>query len=126
MFLSSSVQVCAQTAAILQHLVVFFSPSMKSCDSASNLATTACLKKINIQTLTKRKKLSVANFRLPSVISSNVSVYRSFTISFLSFSDLSKCCFRPPLPEPQECQVFCSLPTHYATRVALHTGTVLV
>jgi len=24
-----------------------------------------------------------------------------------------------------QCQVLCSLPTHYATRVALHTGTVL-
>jgi len=25
----------------------------------------------------------------------------------------------------QGCQVFCSLPTHYSTSVALHTGTVL-
>ena len=41
------------------------------------------------------------------------------------FSELSKCCFLPSLAEPQECQVYLSLPIHYATRVALHTGTVL-
>jgi hypothetical protein len=41
-----------------------------------------------------------------------------------SVCNLSKCCFLPPGAEPRY-QVFCSLPTHYATRVALHNGTVL-
>jgi len=43
----------------------------------------------------------------------------------VSLCDLSKCCFRPSLAQPRGYQVLCSPPTHYATNVALHTGTEL-
>jgi hypothetical protein len=55
----------------------------------------------------------------------NVEINRCQYQFYVSLCDLSECHFSPPLAETLRYQVVCSLPTHYATNVALHTGTTL-
>jgi len=69
------------------------------------------LKKINIQTLTIRIKTAGGKSPATLCIFKHCISALKFHGQFdVSFCDLSKCWFRPPLAEPH-CQVFCSLPT---------------
>jgi hypothetical protein len=73
------------------------------------------MKELNTLILTTRIK--TAGGRSPAshcIFKNRRSVEKLHGQSDVSLYDLSPCCVRPPLAEPQ-CQVFCSLLTHYAT-----------
>ena len=70
----------------------------------------------------QRRYKKLVSTKATSLPKSGVCSHDQFDVSFC---DLSKCCFRPPLAEPQGCQVCCSLSEHHATSAAQHTGTVL-